>query len=118
MPQGVLPEGVTREVILPESEAPYNKPENTFVKKFKQSTGRFFEFSNKLLNRQNLASPVSEFLANNRPGRLPVGRGRFRPGGKISVYLIQEPESYTSLLVLDSGSESQAVRLSSLLTPG
>ncbi|MEC7619318.1 MAG: ABC transporter ATP-binding protein [Bacteroidota bacterium] len=36
--------------------------ENTFVKKFKQSTGRFFEFSNKLLNRQNLASPVSEFL--------------------------------------------------------
>jgi subfamily B ATP-binding cassette protein MsbA len=36
--------------------------ENTFVKKFKQSTGRFFDFSNKLLNRQNLASPVSEFL--------------------------------------------------------
>ena len=35
--------------------------ENTFVKKFKQSTGRFFDFSNKLLNRQNLASPVSEF---------------------------------------------------------
>lgn len=36
--------------------------ENTFVKKFKQSTDRFFDFSNKLLNRQNLASPVSEFL--------------------------------------------------------
>lgn len=36
--------------------------ENHFVKKFKQSTGRFFDFSNKLLNRQNLASPVSEFL--------------------------------------------------------
>ena len=36
--------------------------ENTFVKKFIQSTGRFFDFSNKLLNRQNLASPVSEFL--------------------------------------------------------
>ncbi|MBT6128115.1 MAG: ABC transporter ATP-binding protein [Flavobacteriaceae bacterium] len=36
--------------------------ENTFVKKFKESTGRFFDFSNKLLNRQNLASPVSEFL--------------------------------------------------------
>lgn len=36
--------------------------ENTFVKKFKQSTGRFFDFSNKLLNRQNLGSPVSEFL--------------------------------------------------------
>ena len=36
--------------------------ENAFVKKFKHSTGRFFDFSNKLLNRQNLASPVSEFL--------------------------------------------------------
>ena len=36
--------------------------ENAFVKKFKQSTTRFFDFSNRLLNRQNLASPVSEFL--------------------------------------------------------
>tara|TARA_B100001175_G_scaffold315854_1_gene328343 strand:- start:654 stop:2474 length:1821 start_codon:yes stop_codon:yes gene_type:complete len=36
--------------------------EKTFVKKFKHSTGRFFDFSNKLLNRQNLASPLSEFL--------------------------------------------------------
>ena len=36
--------------------------ENAFVKKFKHSTDRFFDFSNKLLNRQNLASPISEFL--------------------------------------------------------
>jgi subfamily B ATP-binding cassette protein MsbA len=36
--------------------------ENIFIKKFRQSTDRFFDFSNKLLNRQNLASPVSEFL--------------------------------------------------------
>ena len=33
-----------------------------FMKKFASSTLRFFNFSNKLLNRQNLASPVSEFL--------------------------------------------------------
>ncbi len=33
-----------------------------FFKKFTSSTTRFFNFSNKLLNRQNLASPVSEFL--------------------------------------------------------
>jgi subfamily B ATP-binding cassette protein MsbA len=33
-----------------------------FMKKFANSTLRFFNFSNKLLNRQNLASPVSEFL--------------------------------------------------------
>ena len=32
------------------------------MKKFANSTLRFFNFSNKLLNRQNLASPVSEFL--------------------------------------------------------
>ncbi|MBU2920785.1 ABC transporter ATP-binding protein/permease [Winogradskyella psychrotolerans] len=33
-----------------------------FNKKFQDSTTRFYNFSNKLLNRQNLASPASEFL--------------------------------------------------------
>jgi len=33
-----------------------------FNKKFKSSTTQFYNFSNKLLNRQNLASPTSEFL--------------------------------------------------------
>ncbi len=36
--------------------------EKIFNTKFKQSTQRFFSFSNTLLNRQNLASPTSEFL--------------------------------------------------------
>jgi subfamily B ATP-binding cassette protein MsbA len=36
--------------------------ENKFATKFQESTGRFYRFSNKLLNRQNLASPTSEFL--------------------------------------------------------
>ncbi len=36
--------------------------EGKFNKKFQESTGRFYHFSNKLLNRQNLASPTSEFL--------------------------------------------------------
>src|SRR5690606_13806005 len=36
--------------------------EETFNKKFQESTTRFYNFSNKLLNRQNLASPASEFL--------------------------------------------------------
>jgi len=36
--------------------------EKIFSDKFKESTSNFYEFSNKLLNRQNLASPVSEFL--------------------------------------------------------
>lgn len=36
--------------------------EHTFLGKFKSSTQRFYNFSNSLLNRQNLASPTSEFL--------------------------------------------------------
>ena len=36
--------------------------EKTFSNKFKASTDRFFDYSNTLLNRQNLASPTSEFL--------------------------------------------------------
>jgi len=36
--------------------------ENYFYKQFKKSTQRFYSISNRLLNRQNLASPTSEFL--------------------------------------------------------
>ncbi len=36
--------------------------EKIFGNKFKDSTNRFYRFSNSLLNRQNLASPTSEFL--------------------------------------------------------
>lgn len=36
--------------------------ESAFNKRFQYSTNRFFNFSNKLLHRQNLASPTSEFL--------------------------------------------------------
>ncbi|WP_318344378.1 ABC transporter ATP-binding protein [Flagellimonas baculiformis] len=36
--------------------------ESKFYATFKNSTSRFFKFSNSLLNRQNLSSPISEFL--------------------------------------------------------
>ncbi|MFB9055736.1 ABC transporter ATP-binding protein [Mariniflexile ostreae] len=36
--------------------------ETNFISKFNQSTYRFFQFSNQLAHRQNLASPTSEFL--------------------------------------------------------
>ncbi len=36
--------------------------ESRFSRVFQNSTERFFKFSNKLLNRQNLASPTGEFL--------------------------------------------------------
>lgn len=36
--------------------------EKIFNAKFQESTNKFYNYSNKLLNRQNLASPASEFL--------------------------------------------------------
>jgi len=36
--------------------------ENKFIEKFMNSTNRFYRFSNSVLNRKNLASPLSEFL--------------------------------------------------------
>jgi len=36
--------------------------EKDFLLKFKSSTERFYKFSNSVLNRKNLASPLSEFL--------------------------------------------------------
>lgn len=36
--------------------------EDSFFKKFSSSTQRFYQFNNRLINRQNLASPLSEFL--------------------------------------------------------
>ena len=33
-----------------------------FIEKFRKSNNRFYNLSNKLINRQNLASPLSEFL--------------------------------------------------------
>ena len=33
-----------------------------FIEKFNNSNNKFYNYSNKLINRQNLASPVSEFL--------------------------------------------------------
>ncbi|TYA55956.1 ABC transporter ATP-binding protein [Formosa maritima] len=36
--------------------------ESIFYSRFKESTNRFYNFSNTLMNRQNLASPTSEFL--------------------------------------------------------
>src|SRR5690606_16407253 len=36
--------------------------EHVFAKKFEDSNQRYYTYSNSLLNRQNLASPISEFL--------------------------------------------------------
>ncbi len=41
-----------------------------FIEKFRKSNNRFYNLSNKLINRQNLASPMSEFLGISAIGVL------------------------------------------------
>lgn len=50
--------------------------EGKFIQKFTDATDRFFRFSNQLLNRQNLASPLSEFLGIGVIGTLLWFGGR------------------------------------------
>jgi len=47
-----------------------------FDNRFKESTYRYYNFSNKLINRQNLASPLSEFLGITAIGALLWYGGR------------------------------------------
>ena len=51
--------------------------DDSFIKKFNNSTNNFFKYSNTLLNRQNIASPLSEFL-----GIVVIG-GLLWYGGKM-----------------------------------
>lgn len=64
--------------------------EKLFTTKFFGSTAKFFGFSNKLLNRQNLASPLSEFMG------IGVIGGLLWFGG--SMVLIEETLSGTVFL--------------------
>lgn len=64
--------------------------EGLFTSKFFRSTAQFFGFSNKLLNRQNLASPLSEFIG------IGVIGGLLWFGG--SMVLIEETLSGTVFL--------------------
>jgi subfamily B ATP-binding cassette protein MsbA len=51
--------------------------QNRFNKRFQESTQRFYNYSNKVLHRQNLSSPLSEFL-----GILVIG-GLLLYGGRL-----------------------------------
>ncbi|RED46017.1 ABC transporter ATP-binding protein [Seonamhaeicola aphaedonensis] len=70
--------------------------EEKFNRHFNESTERYYNFSNKLLNRQNLASPISEFLGICMisiilwyGGNLIIGEGSnlFLDGSKFIVYI-------------------------------
>ena len=63
--------------------------ESIFNKKFQKSTSRFFKFSNSLLNRQNLASPLSEFL-----GIVVIAILLWYGGSMVLVEKTLAPESF------------------------
>ena len=69
--------------------------ENRFSKTFEKSTSRFFKFSNSLLNRQNLASPASEFL-----GIAVIGILLWYGGKMVLVDKSLEPELFITYMGL------------------
>jgi len=69
--------------------------ESRFYKTFASSTKRFFDFSNKLLNRQNLASPTGEFL-----GILVIGVLLWFGGKMVLVEETLEPAAFIAYMGL------------------
>ncbi|WP_339656190.1 ABC transporter transmembrane domain-containing protein [uncultured Maribacter sp.] len=69
--------------------------ESVFAKKFQSSTKRFFNFSNSLLNRQNLASPTSEFF-----GIAAIGVILWYGGQMVLVEKTLEAELFITYMTL------------------
>lgn len=69
--------------------------ESKFYKTFASSTQRFFRYSNKLLNRQNLAVPLGEFL-----GILVIGVLLWFGGKMVLVDKTLDPSSFIAYMAL------------------
>ncbi|RPE00894.1 ABC transporter ATP-binding protein [Aureibaculum marinum] len=69
--------------------------EKIFGTKFRASTSRFYKFSNSLLNRQNLASPTSEFL-----GITVIGILLWYGGQMVLVEKTLQPELFITYMGL------------------
>jgi subfamily B ATP-binding cassette protein MsbA len=69
--------------------------ESRFYQTFSASTKRFFDFSNTLLNRQNLASPTGEFL-----GILVIGVLLWFGGKMVLVDETLDPSSFIAYMGL------------------
>ncbi|WP_276167218.1 ABC transporter ATP-binding protein [Zobellia alginiliquefaciens] len=69
--------------------------ESRFSKTFQASTKRFFNFSNSLLNRQNLASPTSEFF-----GIAAIGVILWYGGQMVLVEQTLEPGLFITYMTL------------------
>jgi len=72
--------------------------ETVFGKKFKHTTERFYRFSNSLLNRHNLASPVSEFI-----GIAVIGTLLWYGGQLVFVEKSLNPEVFLTYIALSYG---------------
>ena len=69
--------------------------ESKFYQTFKNSTYRFFKFSNSLLNRQNLASPTGEFL-----GILVIGILLWFGGRMVLIDQTLDPAAFITYMGL------------------
>ena len=69
--------------------------ESRFSKIFQKSTQRFFRFSNSLLNRQNLASPLGEFL-----GIVVIGVLLWYGGRMVLIDGTLDPSSFIAYMGL------------------
>lgn len=69
--------------------------ESRFSGKFRESTNRFYRYSNTLLNRQNLATPASEFL-----GIAVIGVLLWYGGQMVLVDKTLEPELFITYMGL------------------
>ncbi|MFD0862354.1 ABC transporter ATP-binding protein [Sungkyunkwania multivorans] len=69
--------------------------EGIFEKKFAESKDRFYQYSNAVMNRQNLASPVSEFL-----GIIVIGVLLVYGGYLVFVEKTMEPSFFLGYIML------------------
>ena len=69
-----------------------------FINKFKKSNNKFYNYSNKLINRQNLASPISEFL-----GISVIGALLWYGGQLVLVDLELKPAAFLTYMGLAYG---------------
>ena len=69
-----------------------------FIDKFKKSNNKFYKYSNRLINRQNLASPISEFL-----GISVIGALLWYGGQLVLVDLELKPAAFLTYMGLAYG---------------
>ena len=72
--------------------------ENFFISKFDKTNSRFLNFSNKLINRQNIAAPMSEFL-----GILVIGVLLWYGGKLVLIEMELKPAAFITYMGLAYG---------------